>query len=125
MMGEVRQLLRTEQCSLCGDNPGTIYADLDMVITYRDEPNERYRSKLKVCIECSDMLTITRTSDERMGEPEGQEVLPFEAPSFDPNPGAHLPPVNYTGPNPKCVRCGRPAAVMTSSGLRCSGCIGK
>lgn len=97
-MGDVTKLPVTEKCTLCGDDPASIYAEMDCVILYRDEPNERYHAKLRVCIRCSDFLTISR------------ETVKTVAPAPTPMPRQDV------------CSCGAPAVIRTAQGLKCADC---
>lgn len=71
-----------------------------MYVRYRDDASATYYTKLKVCIGCGDFLML--------GREEVSEVP--------------VPPLANAGNGPVCVRCGKPAAVMTSTGLKCVEC---
>lgn len=102
MSDNVQQLPVTERCGLCGDDPASIYAELDMVIAYRDDKDNRYRAKLKVCIGCSDFLTLSR---------ERADTEPPPPPS----------PIR-NGMAAQMCGCGQPAVVMSAEGLKCARC---
>lgn len=101
-MSNVTHLRAPERCGLCGDEPASIYAELDIVVRYRDDADNRYRSQLKVCIGCSDWLTLSREDIDTQPPP---------------------PPVPMRHDvGDKCVDCGEPGQLLTSTGLRCARC---
>ena len=68
-----------------------------MYTRFRDDASATYYTKLKVCIDCADFLTLGR-----------EEVT-----------DAPVPPVANAGTGPTCNECGAPAVLMTSGGLKC------
>lgn len=127
--------MNSEVCSLCGE-AATIYADLDMTIAYRDEPEERYRAMVHVCGLCSEWLKVTRDTQRPPPSPpdycpEQLELLGMAKLHADAFARTRRELVSAHGeqapiriPSALC-NCGEPAAMLTSGGYVCSRCLSK
>lgn len=132
-MSNVIPMQPNEACSLCGER-AAIYADLDVMIAYRDEPDERYRAVLSVCGPCAEWLQVTRDT-QRPPPPPEPEQLELAAMSdsmvkaqLNSQYGKSAPHRVYS-PQPyipsKVCECGKPAAMLTSGGYVCSACLSR